>query len=272
MLWTQERVGSLGEYETRPSRGKRLRLFADGVVNWLFPPRSIATGEHLAGPGQVEPEVWRQLHFISAPICRSCGVPLDPAVHLHDDQETDCAACIANPPIYDAARAALIYDDVSRNIVLRLKHGGDRSGLKLMARWMITSAPEIVKRADIVTPVPLHYLRLQSRGFNQSLLLAAAIAGQTELTLSPHMIKRKRSTPSQAGRSVQMRRRNVAGAFVMSMLGKRTVKNCHILLIDDVFTTGATVEACAKLLKKAGAKEVSVLTLARVARPSDPTI
>lgn len=239
---------------------------------WFFPPRSIATGEHLAGPGQLEPEIWAKLHFIMAPYCRRCGVPLDPADYIDLEAEQDCAACIADPPIFGAARAALVYDDVSRGVVLRLKHSGDRSGLKLMARWMAAAAPDLVARADLITPVPLHYARLVSRGYNQSLHLAAALARLSGKPLAAHPIKRARATPSQAGRSVSARRRNVAGAFRISTLAGRAVKQRSILLVDDVYTTGATVEACARALLKAGASRVDVATLARVARPSAPTI
>ena len=271
-------VGSWYKYEKLAAFRKTFlttqRRFLRRARDTLWPPRSIATGEVLVGPGQLEPEIWSRLTFILGPICNLCGQPLDPVLEQHVDDmgAVQCGGCHASRPVFAKARSALIYDDVSRDLVLRLKHGGDQTGIHLMAGWMAQAAPDIVSAADLIVPVPLHYTRLQKRGFNQSLRLAAVLSRLTSTRLSAHGLKRIKATPSQAGRSADGRKRNVSGAFEVSHRDAGRIAESHILLIDDVFTTGATVEACARVLKRAGARETSVLTLARVAGLLDGTI
>ena len=262
----------MGQYDYLAGLNKNLRQWGRQAQHILFPPRSIATGQHLQGPGQIEPHIWAKLTFAGGPICHCCGQGLDPALHFDLVAEQTCAACMAHRPGFDRARAALIYDDLSRDIILRLKYGGDRSGLNLLARWMIAAAPDMVANSTLIVPIPLHYTRLVSRGFNQSLYLAAAISRLADKPLAAHAVKRLRATPTQAGKSANGRRRNVAGAFGVSRLGRGRLKDARIVLVDDVYTTGATVEAVTRILRQAGADRVDVLTLARVARPVDPTI
>lgn len=259
---------SSSEYGVCRTMRKQTKRMLGAIDRLLWPPRSLITGEHLPGPGLIEPENWRALEFLSAPLCVRCGAPFE--IDLGPDQS--CAACIARPPVFDRARAALAYNDMSRNIVLRFKHGSDRSGLALMARWMVQAMPELVDSADLIIPTPLHYRRLLSRGFNQSLVLAAALSRNSGTPLAHHALKRVRATPSQAGLSAGGRKRNVRGAFVVSARGVKRVRGKRILLVDDVFTTGATAEACTRALRKAGAAHVDVATLARVVSPTDPTI
>lgn len=234
----------------------------------MWPARSLITGEQVAGPGLIAPEDWAKLTFISGVVCRRCGTKLE----AHVPEDSDCPACIARPPTYSRARAAMIYNDHSRSIILRLKHGGDRSGLDQVGRWMAEPARGLVEEDTLLVPVPLHYRRLVSRGFNQSQWLAAALGREIGAPVSPHALKRMRPTPSQAGQSARARRRNVRGAFKPGWIGRRVVKDRSILLVDDVLTTGATVDACASALERAGARRVDVVTLMRVARPVDPTI
>lgn len=183
-----------------------------------------------------------------------------------------CAACIARAPAYDRARAVFAYDDVTSRIVLRFKNGGDRSVLKQLANWVYQIAGDFIVDADVVMAVPLHPSRLRKRGYNQSLWLAAAIARKTKKKLSHHKLKRKKNTSSQAGRSASGRRRNVEGAFHIPKRHFKKLEGKRVLLVDDVFTTGATVEACAKCLRRAGVAHVDVITLARVVSAVDPTI
>lgn len=178
-----------------------------------------------------------------------------------------CGACIADPPAYDRARAALVYGDVSRELVLGLKYQGRRDGLVLLAGWMAAAGKPLLEEADLIVPVPLHYLRLVRRGFNQSGWLAAAVARSSGVKLSVDALKRVRATPIQGGLSATGRRRNVQGAFRVRGTAKGRLRGARVLLVDDVLTTGATAEACAMALKRAGARCVDVLTLARVAGP-----
>jgi ComF family protein len=215
------------------------------------------------GPGALEPELWARLQFLSEPLCARCGAAFDIAV----DIAQICGACIARPPAYDRARAALAYGEVSRDLVLALKYQGRRDSLGLLAAWMASAGGALLQEADLIVPVPLHYFRLIRRGFNQSVWLAAALSRTSGVRLSVDALKRTRATPIQGGLSAEGRRRNVQGAFSARKSRIGLVKDRRVLLIDDVLTTGATAEACARALKKGGAACVDVLTLARVAGP-----
>lgn len=234
----------------------------------IWPQRSLITHRELAGPGALEPDLWAKLQFLSEPLCARCGAGFEIAV----EPGQVCGACIADPPAYERARAALIYGDVSRDLVLGLKYQGRRDGLVLLGGWMSAAGKGLLEEADLIVPVPLHYMRLVRRGFNQSGWLAAAVARTSGVRLSVDALKRVRATPIQGGLSATGRRRNVQGAF--KVRGSRTglVKGARVLLVDDVMTTGATAEACAMALKRAGARCVDVLTLARVAGPRSVAI
>lgn len=186
--------------------------------------------------------------------------------------EAQCAACIARPPRWDRARAALIYDAASRRIVLDLKRSGRRDGLHVMTGWMQRAGANLIAEADMIIPVPLHYTRLVSRGFNQSAWLGQGIGRRAGLTCRVDVLKRKRRTPTQGGLSAKARHRNVAGAFSISQRAAALINGKRILLVDDVLTTGATLSACTRALKRAGARQVDVLVLARVVRETDVTI
>lgn len=236
---------------------------AEATAKLIWPQRSLLTGREIVGPGAIEAEQWAKLSFLSPPLCARCGVPFEIAV----DDDQVCGACIAHPPVYDRARAALAYGDISRDLVLALKYQGRRDGLDVMAGWMATAGAELLSDTDLLVPVPLHYLRLVRRGFNQSVWLAAALSRRTGVPMSPDAIARTKATPKQGGLSAEGRRRNVQGAFRVRKSRLNQVKGARILLVDDVFTTGATAESCVRALNKAGASCVNVLTLTRVAGP-----
>ena len=239
-----------------------------GLSAMIWPQRSLITHRELAGPGALEPHLWSKLQFLSEPLCARCGAAFEIAV----EPGQVCAACIADPPAYDRARAALVYGDVSRELVLGLKYQGRRDGLTLLAGWMAGAGKDLLSEAELIVPVPLHYVRLVRRGFNQSGWLAAALARSSGVRLSVDALKRVRSTPIQGGLSSTGRRRNVQGAFRVRGTAKGVVKGKRVLLVDDVLTTGATAEACTVALKRAGARCVDVLTLARVAGPRSVAI
>lgn len=244
----------------KAGRAARVKRAVAGV---FWPQRSLITHRELAGPGALEPELWSRLQFLSDPLCRRCGMPFEIAV----EPGQVCGACIARPPAYDRARAALVYGDVSRELVLGLKYQGRRDGLLTLSGWMASAGAELVAEAEVITPVPLHYFRLVRRGFNQSGWLAAALARKSGARLSVDALKRTRATPIQGGLSADGRRRNVQGAFRVRASRKGVIAGKRVLLVDDVMTTGATAEACALALKRAGAACVDVITLARVAGP-----
>lgn len=236
------------------------------LVDLIWPPRSLLSDRLVDRPGMIEAEAWSKLRFLAAPWCAACGFPFEIAV----EAGALCGACAADQPKFGMARAPLAYDDAARALVLELKHGGRRDGLPTFAAWMAQAGAELIAQADVIAPVPLHWRRLASRRFNQSAWLAQALARQTGKPLQVNALIRARAGRSQAGANASLRRRNVAGAF-KAHTGARLAGRT-LLLIDDVFTTGATAEACARAALKAGAARVHVLTLARVVRPVDVTI
>jgi len=178
-----------------------------------------------------------------------------------------CGACIAHPPSFARARAVFRYGEGSRGLVLGFKHGDRLHGTRAFAAWMARAGAELLEDASVIVPVPLHWTRLFTRRYNQAALLANALAAATGVPSIPDLLLRRRRTPSQGRMSAAERRRNVRGAFVHRPRAARQLEGASVLLVDDVFTTGATVEACAKALIAGGAESVDVLTLARVVRP-----
>ena len=170
------------------------------------------------------------------------------------------------------ARAACLYDETSRELILRFKHGDRVELATLFARWLGRSAAELLAEADAVTPVPLHPSRLRRRRYNQAAEIARPLAKAAGLQYLPEALTRARATESQGEKSGSGRRRNVQGAFLVTEAGRREIKGRRILLVDDVLTTGATAEACAKALLQGGARCVDLAVVARVPTARDLTI
>ncbi len=237
------------------------------MTDVIWPPVSPISGDPVLRSGQLSAADWGQVHFIDRPQCKSCGVPLD---HPGFDG-LDCPACIARPQAFGCARSVLVYDAASRPMVLGLKHAGRTDGVAAFGRWMARAGADALEGADGLVPVPLHPSRLRSRRFNQSLLLAEALSRVSGVPVEAHLLARTRRTGTQGGLTAKSRARNVAGAFKVRSQAESCVKGQNLVLIDDVFTTGATLSACARALKRAGAANVNAITLARVVKPVDPT-
>lgn len=242
-----------------PQLRRSAAVVTDTLLDVVFPPQSLLTGAPTTGR-DMESELWAAVSFLDEPCCAACGFPFEYSV----GSETLCGRCAARRPAYDRARSAMQYDDSSRKLVLDFKHGGRTAGLAVFAGHMRRAGRVLIKDADIVVPVPLHPARLRARRYNQSTLLARAVARNK---FNADILMRKRATDTQGGKSVSGRRRNVSGAF--DICAGAAIDGKHVLLIDDVFTTGATLEACARALKRGGAKSVDALTLARVVKPQD---
>lgn len=196
-------------------------------------------------------------------MCACCGFPFEYDVGA----DALCAACSAVRPPYTASRAAVRYDEGSKRVILSFKHGDRLDAVPALTRWLLLAGRDLIPACDVVVPVPLHWRRYMRRRFNQSALLANALAKSGAMKSCPAALIRKRNTPSQGGLSAKGRRRNVQGVFAVRSRDADKISGKSVLLIDDVMTTGATVEACARVLLKAGAKEVCVLTLSRVVKP-----
>jgi len=250
------------------------------LADLIWPPVCPLTGQGVDHTGHLAPVPWQQLTFLEAPWCDRCGWPFPyPAgagagAGAGDGAGTGslalCASCIAHPPRFDQARAPLAYDERISPLVVGFKHGSRREMIDQFARWMARAAPDCLGGADALVPVPLHWRRLISRRYNQSALLARSLSRLTGLPMWPDVLQRRRATPSQAGRTARMRKRNMSAAFTVP--DPLPVQDRHLVLVDDVVTTGATVSACAVQLKRAGAASVRVVALCRVVREKDPTI
>ena len=199
-------------------------------------------------------------------IGKGCGAPFE-----YDIGER-CPACLASPRAFARARSAVIYDDASRDLILQFKHA-DRTDLAgLFAGWINRAADDLLAEADTVVPVPLHPSRLLSRRYNQAAEIARPLARRRGIAYLPGALVRRKASESQAGKSASGRRRNVVGAFAVPDRAKVRIEGRRIVLIDDVLTTGATAEACARALLKAGAAAVDLATVARVREAVEITI
>jgi ComF family protein len=225
----------------------------------FYPPKCALCHVPVDAAHAICSECFARLNFITKPQCSCCGVPFSYAPL----GEMLCGECLADPPPYRLARAALAYDDVSRPLVTRLKYG-DRPHLAiLLARLMRQAGHEALDGADFIIPVPLHWRRQVARRYNQSLVLAHRLGLLSEVEVRPDLLQRHKATAPQVGLSRSQRLRNVATAFSVPKSCRHTVDGKTILLVDDVMTSGATMDACSKVLIKAGAAEIRILTLAR---------
>jgi ComF family protein len=236
-----------------------LRALLDRVVGFALPPRCPGCGIVVTSDHSFCLTCWQALDFLGGPACGQCGEP----VELARDAGSRCAGCLADPPAYDRLRAAVAYGPIARALALKLKHGR-RPGIaitmaRLMRRRVDDPTPDL-----LVAPVPLHRRRLWSRGYNQSALIARALTRTMPGTLAIDLLERRKATPLLRGLGRNARARAVAGAFALDPAWKARVKGARVLLIDDVFTTGATASGCAKVLRRAGAREIQILCWARV--------
>jgi ComF family protein len=230
------------------------------VFDLVLPPRCPGCRAMVTADGRFCAGCWQQLRFITAPLCPRCGTPFE-----HDrGPATVCAPCMAAPPRYASARAALAYEGPARQALLAFKMGDELHMARMMAPHMARAAGPMLGQGALLVPVPLHYWRLWRRGFNQAALLAQALAARTGLELAIDGLERRKLTQRSAGLGREARARNVRGAF--KVRDKARIRGRAIILIDDVLTTGATAEACARVLLRGGAASVDVLTWARVVR------
>ena len=252
-------------------RKRVFKPFQHGIwraIDTVSPPRCIGTGEIVDAQGTISPKLWQDLSFISAPYCHTCGVPFEFSDSEDVHSETICGTCLAEPPRYDMTRSALIYNDASRRLLLRFKYGDHQHASIPFARWIMMVGKEYILESDLIVPVPLHWQRLWQRRFNQSALIANALSKISGIDARADILGRKRYTGPQKGLSKKERQKNVRMAFKINPDKKPHVKGRKIILIDDVMTSGATLNECAKVLKAAGATKVTCLTLARVLKQS----
>lgn len=231
-------------------------------LSTLLPERCFSCGDIVGEVGGLCAECWPKITFITKPQCRRCGRPFE----FDPFGDVECAECLRHPPVYEKARSCMVYDAGCRSLILAFKHADRVDMAPTLTTWLQRAGEEVWQGADLIVPVPLHWTRLWSRKFNQSAELARHLALKTGKVYAPDLIRRKRRTPSQANLRAKARAKNVRGAFSASKKAATQISGKRILLIDDVMTTGSTLNACAGVLLWAGAEAVDVLTLARVVR------
>lgn len=227
------------------------------LIDLALPPRCPGCGALVEADHRFCAGCWDGMRFLGPPWCAACHTPFA----FDRGEGACCADCVANPPPHDGVRAAVAYGDVARKVALKLKYGGRLAAAETMARAMLRLMPE---DADLLVPVPLHRWRLWSRGFNQAVLVARGLSRKSGVALDSGVLRRVKATPMLRGLGARARAKAVAGAFALAPGAGAVLKGKTVVLIDDVHTSGATGDACARLLKRGGAARVILLCWARV--------
>ncbi|MBN9265165.1 MAG: ComF family protein [Hyphomicrobium sp.] len=233
------------------------------VGNTLAPSLCLACHNRTAAHDALCSGCWQQVTFITPPLCHRLGLPLP----FGSDGPQISAAAAADPPPYDRARAAAVFDGVIRELIHGFKYADRHEVRRLLARWMSGAGTELLADAHLIVPVPMTRWRLMRRQFNQAALLAREISRLSGVPFDPFALTKTKSTPTQVGSSAAQRAANVTGAFAVSRAARERVAGRNVIVIDDVITTGATVGACARALRAAGAARIDVLAAAMVADP-----
>ncbi len=247
----------------RPSRVSRLaapfRSAFRLALDVALPPLCPSCREPVGDNGLCA-DCWSKISLIAPPYCERLGIPFayDPGSGVLSME------AIANPPAYHRARAAARYDDVSRTLVHALKYGDRLDLAPTMGHWMARAGRELLAGADALVPVPLHWRRLWIRRFNQSALLAKTISAESGIAVAETVLRRIKATAQQVGLSQTERLTNVQGAFRVPQESKAEILGKRLVLVDDVLTSGATADACARALLRGGAKSVDLVVFARV--------
>lgn len=232
------------------------------LVALALPPRCPGCGEVVDADHRFCAGCWRGLTLIAPPWCASCNRPFE----FERGEAAQCGECLADPPIHDGVRAAVGYGPTARTLALRLKYGGRTSHATTAARLLARHLPA---DADLLVPVPLHRWRIWGRGFNQAALIARGLSRGGRVPIALDLLQRVRPTPVLRGLGPKGRAKAVAGAFALGPQAKERLAGRSVVLVDDVYTSGATSDACVRLLKRGGAARVTILCWARVIAGGD---
>ena len=234
----------------------------------MAPSLCLGCGAGVREPASLCIACWASLQHLDEPVCDALGTPF-----AYDQGDGALSAqALSDPPPWDRARAAVIFDDASGKLVHALKYQDRQEAGLLMARMMARAGRKLLAEADLILPVPLHRFRLWRRRFNQSAFLAQQLSRMSARPWRHDVLIRARRTRAQVGLDQAERRKNVRGAFQLRPDGVAAIAGKCVLLVDDVRTTGATAEACAEVLKQAGASRVFLLSFALVPAPAKPHI
>lgn len=230
------------------------------VPDILLPKLCLTCDRLVSVQGGCCPQCWRELNFVSDPLCPVMGSPFS----VDMGQAFLSAEAIADPPPFDRLRTVLLYDRMARRLVSSVKFADRTDVAPWIANWMVSAGSDLLLETDAIVPVPLHKSRLRSRRFNQSAELARKIGKQSGKSYRPEYLIRRKSTRQQVGLTQTQRQKNVSGAFLVPKELRAHVQSKRVTLVDDVYTTGATVKACARALRRAGADHIDVLVFAKV--------
>lgn len=246
--------------------GRITRAMSGGIqtaVGLIYPPQCLACGELVETEFALCGRCWRDTPFISGTVCDTCGVPLPGD---GDGDRLSCDDCLVTARPWGRGRAALAYRGGGRGLVLALKHGDRTEIARPAAQWMARAAEPILEPDMVLAPVPLHWMRLIRRRYNQSALLSRELARITGLAHCPDLLIRRRRTPSLDRKPMAQRFATLQNAIAPHPRRLSYMAGKAVLLIDDVMTSGATLAACAEACRAAGARDVFALVLARVAK------
>jgi ComF family protein len=234
------------------------------LVDFLTPPLCLSCQVPVGSGAALCLDCWQKLQFVDEPVCDVLGTPF-----AYDEGEGAVSpAAIADPPAWDKARAAVVFNDSSAHLVHMLKYNDRQEAGLAMARMMLGAGRNVLPHTDLILPVPLHRKRLWRRRFNQAAFLSEHVSKASGIAWAHDVVLRIESTPSQVGLNAVERNKNVRRAFEVPPEKRPLIEGKSVLLVDDVRTTGATANACAETLKKAGAAQVNVLTFALVLEPA----
>ncbi len=232
------------------------------ALDLVYPPRCAGCREATSAPHGLCGPCWRETRFISGPVCRLCGQPTPLA---SPGLDIVCEGCTHAPPGWDAGRAAILYEGTGRRVVLALKHGDRLDLTRTAARWMAQAGGDVTARAEIIAPIPLHWSRFVRRRYNQAAELARQPALSTTAKRIPDLLTRIKPTPPQEGMDRETRFATQRDAIRVTERHAPAIAGKHVLLVDDVMTSGATLGAATAALRPAQPASISVLVLARVA-------
>jgi ComF family protein len=236
-----------------------VRSVVGTILDFALPLRCPACGTIIGQKHSFCLDCWRSIRFLGDPCCDRCGLPFD----YERGEDMQCGACLTSPPEFDRLRAAVAYGPTARAIALKLKYAGKPAVAGTLAAFMQRHL-DGAERDSILVPVPLHRWRIWKRGYNQAALIATALARRSGLRLERELLQRTKATPSLRGLGRRERALAVRGAFKVPPSKTPEIVGRTIVLVDDVYTSGATANACAKALRRAGAARVNIICWARV--------
>jgi ComF family protein len=233
------------------------------IVDFALPPRCPGCGVVTEDEHRFCLDCWQKLHFLGEPCCARCGLPFE----FDTGAGSECGDCLAHPPSFDRLRAAVAYGEIARKVALKLKYSGRPAVAETLAHFMRRHLDE--DGEALLVPVPLHRWRIWKRGYNQSALVASALEKHCGMKAELDLLRRIKATPVLRGMGRRERALAVRGAFQLTERGRKTIAGRTITLVDDVYTSGATSNACARALKRAGAERVNIICWARVVHGSE---